>query len=427
MKICHIVHRYNPVFGGAERYMQELSESFVARGHSVDLLTTNAKDISYFWNPRRLKANAPEQEEIRGVNVHRLPIRHLPAHRYLTKGLSVLPLLRRKYAPHYPWIPRLACLIKNAKAGDYDIVHATAFPYMSIMYYAKQLAEKINRPLIVTPFIHLGEPHNKEISRHFASREQLAFLGRCSRVVVHTSMERDFMLEKGLDPTKLALIGLGIDLQQIDGGQGEKFRKSFDIDEDTSLIGFIGTKSYDKGVLHLLESYIQLRKSGHNLRLVLVGQPVEDFLTAYSTLPIHSTNQIINLYNITEESKLHLLDALDIFAMPSRMDSFGLVFLESWAYGKPVIGARAGGVLEVIQDGYNGFLVPFGDVGLLTVRIEELLQDPERAKQMGANGRRTVEERYTMEKKFPILETLYASLVSQSGQELGLETLGQTS
>lgn len=413
MRICHIVHRYSPAFGGAEKYMQELSEGFVAQGHSVDVYTTNAEEISYFWNRKNLKVDAPESEKLNGVNIYRLPIRHIPAHRVLTKGLSILPMLGEKYAPHYPWIPGFVNVINRAKPGDYDIVHATAFPYMSILHYAKRLAEKINRPLVITPFIHIGEPHNTEVRKYYTSRSQLALLRQCSKIIVHTTIERDFLLKHGIDPAKLFLMGLWVDLQKMQGGRGEEFRKRYGINRRSKLLGFIGTKCYDKGTIHLIESYIRLKKSGHDVRLVLAGQQIDDFRIAYSTLPNHWKREVINLDTITEEWKLHLLDALDIFVMPSRTDTFGFVYLESWAYEKPVIGTSAGGVPDVIQDGHNGFLVPFGDVDRLTARIEELLNHPERAKQMGTHGRHTVEDRYMSEKKFPMIEALYASLAAE--------------
>ena len=76
--------------------------------------------------------------------------------------------------------------------------------------------------------------------------------------------------------------------------------------------------------------------------------------------------------------------------MPSRTDSFGIVYLEAWLNGVPVIGARAGGVPEVITDGVDGYLVDFGDVAALANRIELLLRRPEAARAMGEAGRRKV-------------------------------------
>jgi phosphatidyl-myo-inositol dimannoside synthase len=86
--------------------------------------------------------------------------------------------------------------------------------------------------------------------------------------------------------------------------------------------------------------------------------------------------------------------ACEIFALPSRGEGFGLVYLEAMACGKPVIGGTHGGAPEIIQDGVTGYLVPHGDPIQLATAIHTLLADPAHAKEMGARGKRTVEQEY---------------------------------
>jgi glycosyltransferase involved in cell wall biosynthesis len=93
------------------------------------------------------------------------------------------------------------------------------------------------------------------------------------------------------------------------------------------------------------------------------------------------------------------------------VDSFGLVFLEAWAYRKPVIGAAAGGIPEVISEGSDGFLVPFGDVKRLAHHIATLLDDKALAQRMGEEGYRKVRRFYTWNVIFPRLEGIYLRLV----------------
>jgi phosphatidylinositol alpha-1,6-mannosyltransferase len=82
--------------------------------------------------------------------------------------------------------------------------------------------------------------------------------------------------------------------------------------------------------------------------------------------------------------------ACDIFALPSRGEGFGLVYLEAMARGKPVIGGAHGGAPEVIDDGRTGYLVQHGDAPQLATSIETLLANPELAREMGARGRERV-------------------------------------
>jgi len=86
--------------------------------------------------------------------------------------------------------------------------------------------------------------------------------------------------------------------------------------------------------------------------------------------------------------------ACELFALPSRGEGFGFVYLEAMARGKPVIGGGHGGAPEVIQDGVTGYLVQHGDTEQLATSIDALLSNPELARQMGARGRERVEREF---------------------------------
>ena len=90
------------------------------------------------------------------------------------------------------------------------------------------------------------------------------------------------------------------------------------------------------------------------------------------------------LGSIEETEKRDMFAAADLFAMPSRTDSFGIVYLEAWLYRKPVIAARTWGVSDVVADGEDGLLVRFGDVPALAEVIASLLDDPTRRNALGA-------------------------------------------
>ena len=101
---------------------------------------------------------------------------------------------------------------------------------------------------------------------------------------------------------------------------------------------------------------------------------------------------LLDLGYVSEEEKRDAFDACDLFVMPSRYDSFGIVYLEAWRCGKPVIGARVGAIPEVIEEGKDGLLVEFGDVDQLASAMLHLLNHPDLCREMGEAGRKKVIE-----------------------------------
>jgi glycosyltransferase involved in cell wall biosynthesis len=83
-----------------------------------------------------------------------------------------------------------------------------------------------------------------------------------------------------------------------------------------------------------------------------------------------------------------------VFALPSRCEPFGLVFLEAMVFGLPCIGTRRDAMPEIIEDGITGYLVETGDEATLADRLVHLLQDRNLAKRMGEAGHARVMSRF---------------------------------
>lgn len=152
-----------------------------------------------------------------------------------------------------------------------------------------------------------------------------------------------------------------------------------------------------KGADTLIAALPRLLKSLPDSFLVLVGDGGDRPRLEQLAHDLGVTEHTRFLRGLMQEELFACYANCDVFALPSRGEGFGLVFLEAMAHGKPVIGGAHGGALDVIEDGVTGWLVPHGDIERLSGALESLLADPVRAKEMGTRGRDRVLRTFSFE------------------------------
>lgn len=185
-------------------------------------------------------------------------------------------------------------------------------------------------PSVCTPLVHLGEPHGFGEISHFLASKHIELLKRCDRIAVLTHIEKKALKEKGIDERSIHVIGAGVTPKEVWGGRGTRFRERYGI--KGKIVLQISTQTHDKGSPHLIEAMKQLWNKGMDVTLVLVGQVMSDFDAYFFQQPPWVYEKTIVLDFIDEETKKDALDACDVFVMPSRAESFGIVYLEAWLY-----------------------------------------------------------------------------------------------
>jgi glycosyltransferase involved in cell wall biosynthesis len=214
-----------------------------------------------------------------------------------------------------------------------------------------------------------------------------------------TTFERDHLLGRGIDPRKIRVIGGAVDAAAFAQADGRAIRAKFGWGEDPVVIG-LGRQAERKRFDILIQAMPAVWAARPDARLVLAGGRTyySDHLNRLiADLPPAQQDRVTIIHGFPEAEKPDILAAADLLVHPTGLESFGLIFLEAWACGKPVIGVRQGPIASVIDEGQNGLLCPYADPQNTATAILTLLADPARSRRMGEAGRQKVLADHTWE------------------------------
>lgn len=265
-----------------------------------------------------------------------------------------------------------------------------------------------------------------------ALRHRLANRLLVDRVIVNSRATRDTLLRGNpwLGPEKLELIYNGIELgdgaeldhrseleDRIESDDGEAASRraapgrkavleEFGLAGCQPLLIVVGMLKSRKGHAVLLRALPHVREAFPEVGLLVVGDgPLMKSLQEQAAAL--GLEDCVHFAGYRRDAR-RLIAAADILVLPSENEGFGYVLAEAMARGKPVVASRISSIPEVVAEGETGLLVPPGDADSLGSAILELARDPERARRMGAAGRRRVEERFSLERMLSELEAFFA-------------------
>jgi len=415
MRVAHFVQRYPPALGGSEDYFARLSRYLAAAGDQVTVFTTTAVDLPAFWSTSGCCLRPGRRIED-GVEVRRYHLWHLPYQTRILKALSFLP--------SHPWQPlTISCnpiawrmWVECGQARDpFDVVHATAFPYGWPLACARRLARRLGVPFVLTPFLHLGDPADPRdcTRRAYTSPALLSLAHSADRLFVQTEGERQALLDHGISGERLILQGMGLDRESCTGGDRLRARAEWGISPDDVVIGHLANNSREKGSVDLLRAAERAWRQGGRFVVVLAGPEMPNFQSFWRGH--RPSGRVIRLGVLDARQKRDFFAAIDVFALPSRSDSFGLVLLEAWANGVPNIGYRAGGIGWVIRDEKDGLLAPCGDINGLAAAMLRLSVDADLRRTLGAAGLERTRHEFEWEDKFKMVRRAYQEVTGLLG------------
>jgi glycosyltransferase involved in cell wall biosynthesis len=407
MRVAHYIQRYPPALGGSEAYFARLSRHLAAAGDQVTVFTTTALDLEAFWSPRgRSVALGVTWED--GVEVRRYaPTFRFRGRRFLLKPLSFFPH-RTWQALTLPCNPMSCKMWADAgrPAERFDMVHAAAFPYAWPIVCARRLARTLGVPFVLTPFLHLGDPDNPNdpTRRAYTQPALLELAKSADRLFVQTEGERDELLRRGFPGERIVLQGMGVDLDDCTGGDRERARREWGVGSEEVVIGHLANNSREKGTVDLLMAAERAWERGTRFRVVLAGPEMPNFLHFWRTY--RHADQVRRLGALDARQKRDFFAGLDVFALPSCSDSFGIVLLEAWANGVPNVAYRAGGIAWVIRHGKDGLLVRCGDVEGLAGALTRLAVDSRLRHALGRTGQERTGRQFRWQDKLRLVHDL---------------------
>lgn len=399
-RILFLSESFHPVLGGGETHIRRLGASLVAAGDAVTVVT------------RRGERGWPAVELLDdGIRV----IRVAPAGPGRVGKYLMVPAaaraVAREAARHDVLVVRgtrvlglpglvtgrlcgLATVIQPEINGELD---GTAFTW------GKGWASGTAGRLVRSALVSLRNPLLRDADRFVAM----------SRLI------RQEMLAAGVDPARVALIPHGVDTARFrPAADGERSALRSQLGIPSGVVAaYTGRLLRGKGLEVLIEAFSLVAAENPELRLLLVGSGEGQSLSVepelrrrVSELGLAARVHFAGRSDHVED----WLRAADLFVFPSLYEALGISLVEAAACGLPAIGSRTGGIVDVIEDGGSGLLVPPGDGAALAQALRELGKDAERRRTLGAHARSLALRRFDERDSLARYRALFAEISPRS-------------
>jgi glycogen synthase len=301
---------------------------------------------------------------------------------------------------------------------DADVVHAHTW-YADMAGVWIRTLHRI--PLVVT--LHSMEPLRPWKADQLGSGYLLSSwiektgVESADRVIAVSARMRDDILQHfDADPSKVVVIHNGIDPDRFRRAKAHDHLDRLGVTSPYVL--FVGRITDQKGIFHLLDA---ARKLPPGVQVVLCASApdtpeIEERLRR--ALPEHpNVKWIFEMVPLDVVSQLYSHAA--VFACPSVYEPFGIINLEAMACETPVVASAVGGILEVVEDGKTGILVPPARPDDLAAALRRVLDDPAMGRAMGRAGRKRVEDRFSWASIAARTQEVYGEAIDEFKRSAG--------
>ena len=375
MRICIVTDFFIPHYnGGGERKYYELMKRLVKRGHKMDVVCMRLKGV-------------PDIEDVDGISVHHVgPVIAEPPNRskldfvgFILSASAWLLCHEYDIVEANPWIGMIPVSLFGGRRGAVKLttIHDVSSGASDQWLSSSSAAERVEKFLVRLPF---------------------------HRVICISKIVRQKLIARfGIKPEKLKLIYPGVDLELFDSV------KSTEKEKDTVV--FIGRIIPHKHVDDLINAIDLLKDKHRNIKLKVIGTGQELDRLVHQVGQLKLERHVKFFGSIDYIDLIKELKKSEVLVLPSTREGFGMVLVEAFACHVPCIAYYSDGVVDIIENGRNGFLVKQRDVEALADRIGYLLKNRKKAAELARNGRRKTEQEFNWDLSAIELERFYKSLL----------------
>ena len=380
--------------GGVATHQVHLAAGLASAGIEAPLLATNTRGEPMTWKVKPDEVDFPLYRMARPGRARRDYLATIGA-RHVARYAAYLATRRRagsrrEMLADLLWYRHFLATLRP------DIIHVQHPLERATYVRLVQHFEGWRLPVVITAHSLFGEHDVATIETLMAPNLRAA-----DRVIAVSGHIADQAVQLGIDRQRVAVIRSGVDLERFSVRDRAAARRARGIDDATCLVLFVGNLEPRKQVDVLLQAMVDVRRQVPTAELFVVGSgesagaqdQTAHLLRLSQDLALA---QVVHFVGRVEDSALlDFYTAADVFALPSTSEAQGIVALEAMACGLPVVATAVGGLLDTIQDGRTGYLVPSGDVGALARALLLVLEDEPHRQTIAAAARQSVERNFS--------------------------------
>ena len=308
---------------------------------------------------------------------------HIPERKRQRAAIRVMPALGRRIR----WRHAVRQLADEIDTDRPDLVHVQS---RAMAHVGLRLAALTGLPYVLTVHDFLGRGEKVAFSRTRGLKI----------IAVSDAVADDLTRSAGVPVGLIEVVRSGVEVhpQHADAGTGADASR-------TRVVGTAGPLERIKGHAYFLEAARIVLHEGHDAEFLIAGAGPEEEALRHLARRLGVADHVTFATYVREYAEV--LEALDVFVLPSLAQGLGTVMLEAMALGKPVVATGVGGVYSVVGDGQTGLLTPSRDALALANNIIALLDNPGWARQLGREGQRVVAREFSVERMVRETADLY--------------------